>query len=65
MADATTAGQTIAPAGIGFAVAGGTVGGSLAGGNGKTQANLADGGNARRGDRSGGNVVGAQPEHHV
>ena len=44
MADATTTGQGIAPAGIGFAVSGGTVGGSLAGGNGKTQANLADGG---------------------
>jgi len=43
LAIATTSGQGIAPAGIGFAVSGGTVGGSLAGGNGKTQANLADG----------------------
>lgn len=42
LAAATTSGQTISPSGLGFAVAGGTVGGSLAGGNGKTQANISD-----------------------
>lgn len=42
LAPATTTGQTITPAGVGFAVAGGSVGGSLAGGNGKTQANISD-----------------------
>jgi len=38
----TASGQGIAPAGVGFAVTGGTLSGSLAGGNGKTQANISD-----------------------
>jgi hypothetical protein len=42
LAPATTSGQTIATSGVGFAVAGGSVGGSLAGGTGKTQANISD-----------------------
>jgi len=42
LAATTTSGQTITPAGVGFAIAGGSVGGSLAGGNGKTQANISD-----------------------
>jgi len=42
LAPTTASGQTIAPAGVGFAVTGGTLSGSLAGGNGKTQANISD-----------------------
>jgi hypothetical protein len=43
VADAHATGIGLAPAGIGFGLTGGTWTGSLAGGNGKTQANLADG----------------------
>jgi len=42
LAPTTASGAGIAPAGVGFAVTGGTVGGSLAGGNSKTQANISD-----------------------
>lgn len=42
LAPTTASGQGIAPAGIGFAVTGGSLSGSLAGGNGKTQANISD-----------------------
>jgi len=42
LAPTTANGQGIAPAGVGFAVTGGTISGSLAGGNGKTQANISD-----------------------
>ena len=43
MVNATATGIALAPAGIGFGLTGGTWAGSLAGGNGKTQANLASG----------------------
>jgi len=43
VATAQITGSGLAPAGIGFGVTGGTITGSLAGGNGKTQGNLADG----------------------
>jgi hypothetical protein len=43
MVNANATGIALAPAGIGFGLTGGTWGGSLAGGNGKTQANLASG----------------------
>jgi len=42
LAPSTANGQGIAPAGVGFAVTGGTATGSLAGGNSKTQANISD-----------------------
>jgi hypothetical protein len=38
----TASGQGIAPAGVGFAITGGTLTGSLGGGNSKTQANISD-----------------------
>jgi len=43
LAVAIVTGQALAPAGIGFGVTGGTFTGSLAGANGKTQGNLANG----------------------
>jgi hypothetical protein len=40
LADTTVSGSTITPAGLGFSISGGTISGSLAGGNSKSQANI-------------------------